>query len=124
MKLSIKFSMIFLSVFIFVLCIFDMSLMSYKIHETNTIVSNASYQPIHLNAKPYSSIKSNEELIKEVIKNVVLSKESEGEITVEILTVDFENGLLDLSISQTYQHLNGKVSLIKERKTIILEEEI
>lgn len=124
MKLSVKFSMLFLSIFIFVICVFDICLTTFKIHETKTISQDASYYPMNLTSNFYSEIKSNEQMIEEVIKNVVLSKQSDCDIEVRILGVDYENGLLDLSIIQTYRHVNGKIETIEERKTIIIEEEI
>ena len=55
---------------------------------------------------------------------MVLNKSSDCDIEVEILDVDYLNGLIDLKIKQTFQHVNGKKTEIESRRTIILEEDI
>lgn len=123
MKLSIKFATLFLSIFIIILCVFDLNLNAFNINETNVIIQDASYNPMQKLISPIHPITSNEVLIEDVIRHVVLSKQSDCDIEVQILSVDYLAGLLDLNIIQTYRHLNGEVEKIQERRTIIIEEE-
>ena len=109
--------------FIFVLCISDVSTSAYWQQETHQIAQNATFYPLKQSYSPYTKIDSEKELVGEILKQVVLSKQSDSDIKVQILDVDLEEGLIDVNIVQTYQHVNGKKEEIANRKTIILEEE-
>ena len=124
MKLALKFSIITVCQFIFLLCISDLSTKTYNQNETQRLSQMASYQALKQASTPYQNIKSNEQLVGEVLKGVVLNKSSDCDIEVEILDVDYLNGLIDLKIKQTFQHVNGKKTEIESRRTIILEEAI
>ena len=124
MKLALKFSIITVCQFIFLLCISDLSTKTYNQNETQKLSQMASYQALKQASTPYQNIKSNEQLVGEVLKEVVLNKSSDCDIEVEILDVDYLNGLIDLKIKQTFQHVNGKKTEIESRRTIILEEDI
>ena len=124
MKLALKFSIITVCQFIFLLCISDLSTKTNDQNETQRLSQMASYQALKQTSLPYQNIKSNEQLVGEVLKEVVLNKSSDCDIEVEILDVDYLNGLIDLKIKQTFQHVNGKKTKIESRRTIILEEEI
>lgn len=124
MKLALKFSIITVCQFIFLLCISDLSTKTYNQNETQRLSQMASYQALKQASTPYQNIKSNEQLVGEVLKEVVLNKSSDCDIEVEILDVDYLNGLIDLKIKQTFQHVNGKKTEIESRRTIILEEAI
>ena len=124
MKLALKFSIITVCQFIFLLCISDLSTKTYNQNETQRLSQVASYQALKQASTPYQNIKSNEQLVGEVLKEVVLNKSSDCDIEVEILDVDYLNGLIDLKIKQTFQHVNGKKTEIESRRTIILEEDI
>ncbi len=124
MKLALKFSIITVCQFIFLLCISDLSTKTYNQNETQRLSQMASYQALKQASTPYQNIKSNEQLVGEVLKEVVLNKSSDCDIEVEILDVDYLNGLIDLKIKQTFQHVNGKKTEIESRRTIILEEDI
>ena len=124
MKLALKFSIITVCQFIFLLCISDLITKTYNQNETQRLSQVASYQALKQASTPYQNIKSNEQLVGEVLKEVVLNKSSDCDIEVEILDVDYLNGLIDLKIKQTFQHVNGKKTEIESRRTIILEEDI
>ena len=124
MKLALKFSIITVCQFIFLLCISDLSTKTYNQNETQRLSQMASYQALKQASTPYQNIKSNEQLVGEVLKEVVLNKSSDCDIEVEILDVDYLNGLIDLKIKQTFQHVNGKKTEIESRRTIIVEEDI
>ncbi len=124
MKLAVRFSFLFICMAIFFMCLADINGHSYKINETHHIAYDSTYYPLKQLATPYHQITSNEQLIAEALKQVVLSKESDCDIKVQILGVDYINGLLDVNIIQTYTHLNGQEEVIQSRQTIIIEEEL
>lgn len=124
MKLAVKFSLLFLCIFIFFVCLSDINGQSFKINETHGISREATYYPLKQLANPYHEIESNDLLVAEVLRQVVLSKQSDCDIKVQILGVDYINGMLDVNIIQTYHHINGKEETIESRQTIIIEEEI
>lgn len=124
MKLAVKFSFLFICMFIFFICVSDINGRSFKINETHGISYDSTYYPLKQLAMPYHQIGSNDQLVAEVLKQVVFSKQSDCDIKVQILGVDYINGLLDVNIIQTYQHINGKEEVIQSRQTIIIEEEL
>ncbi|MFQ6861832.1 MAG: hypothetical protein ACLROI_00120 [Beduini sp.] len=124
MKLAVKFSFLFICMFIFFICLSDINGRPFKINETHSISYDSTYYPLKQLASPYHQITSNDQLVAEVLKQVVLSKQSDCDIKVQILGVDHINGLLDVNIIQTYQHINGKEEVIQSRQTIIIEEEL
>lgn len=110
--------------FIFFICLSDINDRSFKINETHGISYDSTYYPLKQLASPYQQITSNDQLVAEVLKQVVFSKQSDCDIKVQVLGVDYINGLLDVNIIQTYQHINGQEEVIQSRQTIIIEEEI
>lgn len=124
MKLSVKFTLLFLSIFIMIICIVNMNQKSFQINETHQIANESTFYPLKQSANPYHQKMTNDELVAEVLRQVVLSKQSDSDIKVQILGIDVENGMLDVNIIQTFHHANGKEEQISSRKTIILEEDL
>lgn len=124
MKLAVKFTLLFLSIFILILCVVSMNQKSFQVNETHQIANESTFYPLKQASIPYYEKSTNEELVAEVLRQVVLSKQSDSDIKVQILGVDVENGMLDINIIQTFRHVNGQEEEISSRKTIILEEEL
>ena len=68
------------------------------------------------------SIASTEEFVADFTQRLILGIDSESDITVNILAVDIEKGLLDVEVIETYHQLNGSVGKASYRKTVILDE--
>lgn len=124
MKLSIKFSIMFFSMILVLITIVSINAKSYLVNETNMIAKNATYNPLFSASSPNYEVNSNEELLYEVLKEVVITKQSDCDIKIQILSIDYINGLIDVNVIQTYTYFNGSTRTISNRKTIILEEEL
>ena len=59
MKLALKFSIITVCQFIFLLCISDLITKTYNQNETQRLSQMASYQALKQASTPYQNIKSN-----------------------------------------------------------------
>lgn len=68
------------------------------------------------------SVANTEEFVADFVENLIISIDSDSEVKVEILSVDYEKGLLDVNVTETFDQPNGSVSSISCRKTVILEE--
>lgn len=69
-----------------------------------------------------SEINFDEELKADFIKLFAENIDQDGQYEIQIYGVDKEAGLLDVQVINRYQHLNGKLSEIKIRKTVIVDE--
>lgn len=106
-----------------VLIVLDMSGQSVRKTETNTLANNAPYNAIRVKVNGQYDIDNIDELVAEVVKEIVLSKETDSKIQIQVLGIDSENGMLDINIIQYIHHVNGKITTTEERRTVILEEE-
>lgn len=76
----------------------------------------------NLKTKQNYSIANTDEFVADFIQNLIVSIESDSDIKVEILNVDFEKGLLDVNVVETFIQPNGSKNNVSCRKTVILEE--
>lgn len=66
-------------------------------------------------------IHNKDELIGDFMMNLCYQMDSNSNVRINILNVDYERGLLDIEAVQTYQNFIGKPSVITCRKTMIVE---
>lgn len=121
MKIAIKGAFTFVGIVLLVLIILDMSGKNVRSIETATLANNAAYQSIKVLANGSYNINNMDELVAEAIQDIVMNKQTDSNIKVQVLSVDAENGLIDLNIIQTVHHVNGKDTVIEERRAVILE---
>lgn len=67
------------------------------------------------------TIADTKEFIADFVQRLVVGLDSESEITVNILAVDTEKGLLDVEVVETYRQVNGTTGTASYRKTVILD---
>lgn len=67
------------------------------------------------------SFSSNEEMAQDFDRNLKAGINSAGNVSVKFYGIDYEKGLLDVEVIQTYQ-MDGKTRTVKCRKTSVLEE--
>ena len=68
-----------------------------------------------------TDITSDKEMVAHFVNVVSNSIKSDGKISVKVLGVDYEYGLLDVKVSETFNYLNGKEKTITVRKCAIYE---
>lgn len=112
---------LFLSVFILIVCILDISNSGTKQKETSALAKNAAYDALKIKLTGEYDLENNDELIGEIIRNIAISKYSNSDVKIQVLGIDAENGLIDINVIQTIEHVNGKTSTEEERRTVIIE---
>ena len=122
MKILIRGAFIFFAITLLVITALDMSTSNVRKTETSTLANNAAYQSVKVLANGSYDINNMDELVAEAIKDIVMNKESDSDIKVQVISVDAEHGLIDLNVIQTIKHLNGKETKTSQRRTVILEK--
>ena len=121
MKNAIRGAFIFIIITLVTVIILDMGSKGNRATETSRLANSSSYNAIKVLANGTYDIDSDEELVTEAIKDIIMNKETDSDIKVQVLGVDKENGMIDLNVIQTVKHVNGKVTAVSDRRTVILE---
>jgi len=91
-------------------------------NETAQIAEKAAYESVNAVKNESTEINSDQEMIAEIVKNVILEYNSNSDIVVKIISIDTRNGMVDLEVDQTFTHANGFTETTSERRTVILED--
>lgn len=67
-------------------------------------------------------IANKEEFIADFIQNTLIQLNSDSDYKITIYTADFEKGLLDAEVEETYNQVFGKGS-VSVRKTVVADQE-
>lgn len=68
-----------------------------------------------------TSITCDKEMVAQFIQNVCTSITSDGDLQVQVMGVDYKEGMLDVLVTEKFSYLNGKKTQIKTRKCAIYE---
>ena len=68
------------------------------------------------------AINSNEELMADIVASILEKTGNSADVEVNFKTVDIENGIVAVSVSQEYTKLNGKKDIVTCEKCVVLEE--
>lgn len=66
-------------------------------------------------------ISSNEDMMASFVKNLALNLSSDSNVTVQFHGVDYENGILSVTVTESFDYITGKEERIKVRKTAIYD---
>lgn len=90
--------------------------------ELEMAVASALQQTVEC-SKPSNNkeISSDKEMMAMFMKNFFLNINSDSEIEISFMGVDYEKGLLDVEVKETYVEVTGKEKEISVRKTAIYE---
>jgi len=92
-------------------------------NELEDSLSMAVEQTIeNLKVEKHYDIADKDELIADLNQNLVLSLESDSEVEVRVLAVDYEKGLIDVEVIETYKQPNKTTGKAVCRKTIVVDE--
>lgn len=122
MKMIIKGGVMVFAAFLLVICIMDSGTSVIRRNETAQIAEKAAYESVNAVKNESTEINSDQEMIAEIVKNVILEYNSNSDIVVKIISIDTRNGMVDLEIDQTFTHANGFTETTSERRTVILED--
>ncbi len=76
---------------------------------------NATYGKHH-------TVNNNEELMADIVASILEKTGSSADVEVDFKTVDIENGIVAVSVTQEYTKLNGKKDIVTCDKCVVLEE--
>lgn len=122
MKMIIKGGVMVFAAFLLVICIMDSGTSVIRRNETAQIAEKAAYESVNAVKNKSTEINSDQEMIAEIVKNVILEYNSNSDIVVKIISIDTRNGMVDLEVDQTFTHANGFTETTSERRTVILED--
>lgn len=122
MKMIIKGGVMVFASFLLVICIMDSGTSVIRRNETAQIAEKAAYESVNAVKNESTEINSDQEMIAEIVKNVILEYNSNSDIVVKIISIDTRNGMVDLEVDQTFTHANGFTETTSERRTVILED--
>lgn len=122
MKMILRGAITVFVIFIISICLLDTGTSVVRRNETAKIAENATYETLNAIKNESTDIGSDQEMIAEIIKNIVIEYDSNSDVEVRIISLDSRNGLLDLEIIQTFKHSNGEEETVSERRTVILED--
>lgn len=71
--------------------------------------------------KNQTSITSDKEMVAQFIQNMCTSVTSDGDLQVEVMGVDYKEGMLDVLVTEKFFYLNGKQAKISTRKCAIYQ---
>ena len=95
---------------------------SARQEELNRAVSAALKQTVQdSQVEKQKSISSDKEMIAQFVHILSTSLSSKGDITIEVMGVDYKEGMLDVLVTQKFEYLNGKSDRIAIRKSAICE---
>lgn len=118
MKMIIKGGVMVFAAFLLVICIMDSGTSVIRRNETAQIAEKAAYESVNAVKNESTEINSDQEMIAEIVKNVILEYNSNSDIVVKIISIDTRNGMVDLEVDQTFTHANGFTETISERRTV------
>lgn len=73
--------------------------------------------------KKIYSVESSDELINDFTQALLNQIESSSELTVNVLSADYEKGLLSIEVIENFKYPNGKLGKVSAVKTVILDQE-
>jgi len=95
-----------------------------KKEETVDSLSSAIESSMQMLVDHKYKIADNEEFIADFTQALLLQVESDFTVTINILDIDYEKGILSIEVVEDYKHPNGSPATVACVKTVILEQDI
>lgn len=90
--------------------------------ELDRVVSAAVKQTVKdSQIEEQSNITSNKEMVAQFIQNMCTSINSDGNLQIEVMGVDYKEGMLDVLVTEKFLYPNGKQGKITTRKCAIYQ---
>jgi len=70
------------------------------------------------------NISDNEQFIADIMQAILLQIESDSTVTINILDIDYEKGILSIEVIEYYRQPNGNPATVACVKTVIFEQDI
>lgn len=90
--------------------------------ELDRAVSGAAKQTVKdSQISEQTEINSNEDMIAHFVNLLSVNINSDSDLSVEVMGVDYEEGMLDVHVTSEFKYLNGKNGTLSVRKCAIFE---
>ena len=90
--------------------------------ELDRVVSAAVKQTVKdSQIEEQSNITSNKEMVAQFIQNMCTSINSDGNLQIEVMGVDYKEGMLDVLVTEKFLYPNGKQGKTTTRKCAIYQ---
>lgn len=90
--------------------------------ELNRAVSAAVKQTVDdSQVSEQKEITSNKEMVAHFIQLMSVNMNSDSNVSVEVMGVDYKEGMLDVLVTEKFKYLNGKNGTVSIRKCAIYE---
>lgn len=121
MKSLIKYSALFMIFAITILIMLDISLVSLRKSELEDALKTSMYNVLKANSIDQMYEMDEEDMRVEFIREFANNINADSDIQVDICNIS-KNGLLDVQVTATFQHLNGEIDSQVIHKTMLVEE--
>ncbi|MCI9126359.1 MAG: hypothetical protein HFG28_04100 [Eubacterium sp.] len=90
--------------------------------ELDRVVSAAVKQTVKdSQVEKQMNVTSDKEMVAQFIQNMCTSIKSDGDLQIEIMGVDYKEGMLDVMVTEQFLYPNGKQGKITTRKCAIYQ---
>ncbi len=121
MKIILKFSALYLMLVLTMLVMLDISFVRQRNTEMKDSLSNSMRTVLKGSNINVMYEMDESDMQVELIRNFAENINTDSDYQVQVLSVDKE-GLLDVKVISSYEHLNGTLDTDEFRKTMIVEE--
>ncbi len=95
---------------------------SKRQEELNRAVAAAVKQTVKISQiENQNEIRSDEEMVGELTQLLSVQMSGDGDLVIEVMGVDYKEGLLDVKVTETFRYLNGKEGKVSVRKCAIYD---
>lgn len=101
----------------------SLQIKEYRTVELSEAVDNALMAVMDnlANNKCYA-IESDEELVEDFKEMLMTSIDADSEIIVDIISVDYQRGLLGVKVTENYKYLNNRNGSIVKSATVLIDQ--
>lgn len=90
--------------------------------ELDRVVSAAVKQTVKdSQVEKQMNVTSDKEMVAQFIQNMCTSIKSDGDLQIEIMGVDYKEGMLDVMVTEQFLYPNGKQGKITTRKCAVYQ---
>lgn len=123
MKTIVKGFCSIIIVIYFVLIMIGILYKSSRQYEVDTALNSSIMQTMNVLYDKRYEINSNEELVSEFHRNLLLQINSTSNLIVNVYGLDYQKGLLDVELILEFKYIDGRTGEVSARKTVLIEQE-
>ena len=105
-----------------ILCIYTLQGDTVRKNETADAIKQAMENAAAKMAEEENTYQDNEAFRAAFVENLLLQVDSASHLKVRVLMSDYEKGLIQAEVIETYKTPNGKEKAVSQTRTIVLEK--